>query len=37
MHKGHTHYIVEDEYDRVLVKVVDREVVVLEARPFEWC
>ncbi|HWL65157.1 MAG TPA: hypothetical protein VNP73_04200 [Actinomycetota bacterium] len=36
-HRGHTHYIVEDPYDRVLVKVVDREVVALEARPFEWC
>ena len=36
-HKGHTHYMVEDEYDRLLVRVEDRVVVKLEARPFEWC
>lgn len=36
-HRGHTHYIVEDEYDRLLVRVEDRAVVKLEARPFEWC
>ena len=36
-HRGHTHYFVENEYDRLFVKVVDHEVVALEARPFEWC
>ena len=36
-HKGHTHYMVEDDYDRVMVRVEERRVVKLEARPFEWC
>lgn len=36
-HRGHTHYIVEDDYDRVMVRVEERTVVKLEARPFEWC
>lgn len=36
-HKGHTHYIVDDDYDKVLIKVVDAVVVALEAHPFEWC
>ena len=36
-HLGHTHYIVEDEYDRLYVRVEDGVAVKLEARPFEWC
>ena len=36
-HRGHTHYIVDDDYDKILIKVVDDVVVALEAHPFEWC
>ena len=36
-HRGHTHYFIEDDYDRIFVKVVDGVVVALEAHPFEWC
>ena len=36
-HEGHTHYMLEEPYDKVMAKVVDGTVVALEARPFEWC
>lgn len=38
-HKGHIHYLLaeSDRGTRLIAKVVDNEVVQLEAAPYEFC
>ena len=36
-HNGHTHYLLGDRGTKLLAKVVDGQVVQLEAAPYEYC